>query len=92
LSEVRPWSKLGHLEEAAPLGLVPQTILERTMRVLLSYEELYRFRVMKLGERIEAHRIEPHSATAANKRYKVSAVSRSRKRRARRSGPSRDQT
>jgi hypothetical protein len=33
-------------------GLVPQTILERTARVLLSDEELYRFRVMKLGERV----------------------------------------
>ena len=40
---------LGHLEEAAPLGLVPQTILERTARVLLGDEELYRFRVVKLG-------------------------------------------
>ena len=34
----------GHLESATPLGLVPQTILERTTRVLLSDEELYRFR------------------------------------------------
>ena len=40
-----------HLEAAAPLGLVPQTILERTARVLLSDEELYRFRVVKLRER-----------------------------------------
>ena len=42
---------LGHLEAVAPLGLVPQTILERTARVLLSDEELYRFRVVKLRER-----------------------------------------
>ena len=35
---------LGHLETAAPLWLVPQTILERTARVLLGDEELYRFR------------------------------------------------
>jgi hypothetical protein len=41
-----------HLEPAAPLGLVPQTILERAARVLLSDEELYRFRVVKLRERI----------------------------------------
>ena len=40
---------LGHLEAAAPLGLVPQTILERTLGVLLSDEELYRFRVVKLA-------------------------------------------
>ena len=40
-----------HLEAAAPLGLVPQTILERTARVLLSDEELDRFRVVKLRER-----------------------------------------
>jgi len=33
---------LGHLESAAPLGLVPQTILERTAGVLLGDEELYR--------------------------------------------------
>ena len=37
---------------ACPLGLVAQTILERTARVLLSDEELYRFRVVKLGERV----------------------------------------
>ena len=29
---------LGHLEEAAPLGLIPQTILKRAARVLLSDE------------------------------------------------------
>ena len=45
---------LGHLESPAPLGLVPQTILERTARVL-SDKELYRFRVVKLGERVQAH-------------------------------------
>ena len=33
---------LGHLEPVAPLGLIPQTILERTARVLLGDEELYR--------------------------------------------------
>jgi len=31
-----------HVEPPAPLGLVPQTILERTARVLLGDEELYR--------------------------------------------------
>jgi hypothetical protein len=46
---------LGHLQESAPLGLVPQTILKRTAGVLLTNEELYRFRVVKLGERIQAH-------------------------------------
>jgi hypothetical protein len=45
---------LGHLEAAAPLGLVPQTILERPLGVLLG-EELYRFRVVKLGERVQMH-------------------------------------
>ena len=44
---------LFHFEPAAPLGLVPQPILERTAGVLLSDEELYRFRVVKLGERIQ---------------------------------------
>jgi len=37
---------LGHLEPPAPLGLVPQTILERTAGALLGDEELYRFRVV----------------------------------------------
>ena len=49
---------LGRLEAARPLGLVPQTILERTSCVLLSDEELYRFRVVKLGERVQAHRVD----------------------------------
>jgi hypothetical protein len=48
---------LGHLEAVAPLGLVPQTILERTLGVFLGDEELYRFRVVKLGERVQTHRI-----------------------------------
>jgi len=43
---------LGHLEEASPLGLVRQTILERATRVLLGDPELYRFRVVKLGQRV----------------------------------------
>jgi hypothetical protein len=47
---------LGHLEEAAPLGLIPQTILKRTLRVLLSDEELYRFRIVSFCERIQTHR------------------------------------
>jgi hypothetical protein len=50
---------LGHLEPPAPLGLVPQTILERAARVFLSDEELYRFRVVKLGERVQAHHVGP---------------------------------
>ena len=44
-----------HLKTAAPLGLVPQTILERAARVLLGDEELYRFRLVKLGECVQAH-------------------------------------
>jgi hypothetical protein len=40
---------LGHLEESAPLGLLPQTVLERALRVLLSDEEHYRFWAVKLG-------------------------------------------
>jgi len=43
---------LGHLAEASPLGLVRQTILERAARVLLGDPELYRFRVVKLGQRV----------------------------------------
>ena len=54
---------LFHLEPATPLGLVPQTILERTACVLLCDEELYRLRVMKLGERVQTHRVEPYSAS-----------------------------
>ena len=46
---------LGHLEAAPPVGLIPQTILKRAARVLLTDEELYRFRVVKLGKRIQAH-------------------------------------
>jgi hypothetical protein len=49
---------LGRLEAAGPLGLVPQTILERTSCVLLSDEELYRFRVVKLGECVQTHRVD----------------------------------
>jgi hypothetical protein len=49
---------IGHLEAVAPLGLVTQTILERAARVLLGDEELYRFRVVKLGERVQAHRLD----------------------------------
>ena len=47
--------KLFHFETATPLGLVPQTILKRAARVPLGDEELYRFRVVKLGECIQAH-------------------------------------
>jgi hypothetical protein len=50
---------LGHLETAAPVGLVPQTILERPAGVLFGDEELYRFRVVKLGERVQAQWREP---------------------------------
>ena len=46
---------LFHFETATPLGLVPQAILERTARVLLGDEELYRFRVVKLGQRRQTH-------------------------------------
>jgi hypothetical protein len=46
---------LGHLEAAAPLGLVPQAILKCAARVRLGDEELYRFRVVKLGERVQTH-------------------------------------
>ena len=65
MSDVCSWVELdvGHLEAAAPLRLVPQTILKRTLCVLLGDEELYRFRVVKLGERIETHRVGPYSAT-----------------------------
>ena len=45
---------LFHFGAAAPLGLVPQTILERQACILLTNEELYRFRVVKLGERIQS--------------------------------------
>jgi hypothetical protein len=44
---------LGHLEAAAPQGLVPETILERAARVFLIDEELYLFRVVKLGECVQ---------------------------------------
>ena len=43
-------------EEAVPLRLVPETVGERTLGVLLGDEELYRFRVVKFGERVQAHR------------------------------------
>jgi hypothetical protein len=43
-------------EKAAPIRLVPEAVLERTLGVLLGDEELYRFRVVKLGERATASR------------------------------------
>ena len=64
-----------HFEAAAPLGLIPQAVLEHTLGVLLANEELYRFRVVKLGERIQAHRIGPYSASRGE-----ASVSRSRHR------------
>ena len=66
---------LFHLETAMPLGLVPQTILKRAARVLLGDEELYRFRVVKLGERVQTHRLGPYSAIRGE-----ASVSRSRRR------------
>ena len=45
-----------HLEAAAPLGARPADN-PRAHGVLLGDEELYRFRVVKLGERIQAHRV-----------------------------------
>jgi hypothetical protein len=56
LSDVCSWSSSTSVTETvAPLGLVPQTILERTAGVLLGDEELYRFRVVKLGQRVQTH-------------------------------------
>jgi hypothetical protein len=46
---------LFHFEAATPVRLVPQTILKRAARVLLGDEEFYCFRVVKFGERIQAH-------------------------------------
>ena len=54
---------LRHLKTAAPIWLVPQTILERTAGVLLSDEELYRLWVAKLGQRIQTHLLGPYSAS-----------------------------
>ena len=53
---------LGQLEPAVQLGLVPQTILESTARIILSDEELDRFRVVKLGGRVQTHRMGRYSA------------------------------
>jgi hypothetical protein len=57
LSEVCSWSSSTSVTSRRPLhwGLVPQTILERPIGVLLSDEELYRFRVVKLSERVQTH-------------------------------------
>jgi hypothetical protein len=52
---------LFHVEAATPPERVPQTILKRTARVLLTNEELYRFRVLKLGERVQTHRVETYN-------------------------------
>jgi hypothetical protein len=46
---------LFHFETATPLLLVPQTILKRAARLLLANEELYRFRIVKFDERVQAH-------------------------------------
>jgi hypothetical protein len=48
---------LVHLEPPAPLRLVPQTILERTARILFSDEEFYRFRVVNSTTAYGARRI-----------------------------------
>ena len=66
---------LGDLEAAAPLGLVPQTILERTARVLLGEEELYRFLVVELGERVHTHRPGRYSAIRGGARGLDAGVS-----------------
>ena len=54
------WSSSTSVTSRRPrqLGLVPQTILKRAARVLLGDEELYRFRVVKLGERVQTHRMD----------------------------------
>jgi hypothetical protein len=39
---------LFHFETATPLGLISQAVLERALGVLLTDEELNRFRVVKL--------------------------------------------
>ena len=46
---------LGHLGTPAPVWLIPEAVFERTLGVLLGDEELYRFRVVKLGQRIQTH-------------------------------------
>ena len=60
MSEVRRWSSSTSVTSSRPAtGLVPQTVLERTTGVLLGDEELYRLRVVKLGERVQTHRVKP---------------------------------
>jgi len=61
---------LGHLEAAAPLGLVTQTILERTACVLLSDEELYRFGVVKLVSAYRRIAWGPYSAHLAGGHFR----------------------
>jgi hypothetical protein len=46
---------LGHLQNAAPLRLVLQTLFKGAARVLLGDEQLDRLRVVRLGERVRAH-------------------------------------
>ncbi len=60
---------LGHVEAVAPLALVPQAIVERTAGVLLGDEELYCFRVVKLGERVQAHRLKPIRLSMAEQAF-----------------------
>jgi hypothetical protein len=66
---------LGHFETAAPSGLVPQTILKCAACVLLNDEELYRFRVVKLRERIQTNRVGPYSASRAKQAFRRLDVS-----------------
>jgi len=66
---------LARLEAAGPLGLVPQTILERTSCVLLSDEELYRFRVVKFGECVQTHRVDRIRLSVAKQPFQDSGVS-----------------
>ena len=66
---------IGHLEPPAPLGLAPQTVLGRPLRVLLTEVDVDRFAVASLDKRVQAHRLEPYSAIRGE-----AIVSRSRHR------------
>ncbi len=48
-------STYGHREEAAPLGFIPEAILEGVLRVLLAEVDVDRFGVAGFDEGIETH-------------------------------------
>jgi hypothetical protein len=50
-------------QHPAPLGFVPAAIIERPLGILLAQVHVDRFGIASLDKRVQAHRMEPYSAT-----------------------------